>query len=374
MDYFTDKLRDDEFNKVIKDFEQSHPNIKIKRLPVPYEQLLPKSLRQAKTHSLPTILVTDNLNIPTMVAAGALAPIEKFGTLDKSQYLQGPIETGAVDGKQYGVPVGSNDLALFYNKAMLKDAGVTPPKTWDEFVAAAKKLHNGSTYGVAFSAPSDEQATWQFSPFVWANGGDFLKFDSPETVGALKLWQTLVKEGGASQSVVNFGQTQVYNEFAAKRAAMMVMGPWEMPALDQAGIDYGVVPLPVPSEDKPATSPIGGEDFAITTSATLDQQKAAWTYIEWMQDKDRLSEMDKVFGYMPAYKPAYDEFVSQNPAFQVFAEVLKTAQPLTASTGEKFPEVSDAITTALQKVLSGGESAEQAAKEAQDKISQITGK
>ena len=34
--------------------------------------------------------------------------------------------------KVYGVPIGSNSLAIFYNKKMLNDAGINPPTTWAE--------------------------------------------------------------------------------------------------------------------------------------------------------------------------------------------------------------------------------------------------
>lgn len=372
-DYFSGKAAKT-LEKWETKFEKTHQNIKIQRHQIPYTQLLPKSLKQAKTNSLTTILICDNLNTPVMVKAGALEPISKFGSFDKSNYLKGPMQTVTVNGKIYGIPFGSNDLALFYNKTLLKKAGINPPKTWAELVTDAKKLHHGSTYGVVFSAPSNEQATWQFSPFMWMSGGSFTKFGSPQTIKALKLWNKLVQEGGTSKSVVNFSQNQVYNEFAAGRAAMMVMGPWKLPNLAGTNIKYGVVPLPTPKKGQKAISPIGGEDLTITTSATSQQQKAAWKFINWLQDKTRLPQIDKSFGYVPAYKPAYKKFASQNPKFKVFANELKNARALTASSGARFPAVSQAVATSIQKMLTGGESAKQAAKEAQSQIDQVLGK
>ena len=127
MDYFTNSIPNQEMTQLIQQFEKSHPNIKIKRTAIPYPQLLPKSLQEAATHNLPTILATDNLNMPTMVAAGAMAPLDKFGSINTSQYLSGPIGTVTVNGKLYGLPLGNNDLALFYNKTMFKAAHLTPP-------------------------------------------------------------------------------------------------------------------------------------------------------------------------------------------------------------------------------------------------------
>ena len=74
--------------------------------------------------------------------------------------------------KVFGVPIGSNSLALYYNKKMLTDAGVTaPPKTWAELTETATKTTKSPVYGIAFSAINDEQATWQWEPFLWSNGG-----------------------------------------------------------------------------------------------------------------------------------------------------------------------------------------------------------
>lgn len=370
-DYFTDDRRSNKMNAIIKKFEESHPGIKIERTPVPYTEHFPKMLRQAQTDSLPTMVLIDNLNLPALVAAGGVAPISKFGEVDQSKYFEGTMNTVTYEGKLYGLPFGSNDLALFYNKTMLEKAGVKPPETWDQLVSAAVKLHHGDTYGIAFSAPANNQLTWQFSPFMWTNGGSFLKFDSPETIAAISLWNELVEKGGASPSVVNFSQNKVYKEFAAGRAAMMVMGPWKLPSLKETDIDFGIIPIPGRTKDQKEISPIGGEDLAITTSATPEQQKAAWTFIKWLQDPERLPQLDKFFGYIPAYKPAYDKFLKENPDFKVFAKILQNAQALTAKTGAHYAEVGKEIAAGVQKVLTGSLSPEKAAENIQSDIDKI---
>jgi len=50
-------------------------------------------------------------------------------------------ETAVIDGQLYGLPFSVDTLALFYNPKLLASAGVvSPPKTWDEFDEAVKKL------------------------------------------------------------------------------------------------------------------------------------------------------------------------------------------------------------------------------------------
>ncbi|MCL6444850.1 MAG: ABC transporter substrate-binding protein [Alicyclobacillus sp.] len=371
MDYYTSPLASEGLNNIEKQFEKTHPNITIQRIPVPYTELLPKSLQEAETHTLPTIVICDNLNIPTMVAAGALAPLTKFGSIDTNQYLAGPLKTVTVNGKIYGLPVGSNDLALFYNKKMLQQARVSPPKTWSELLVDAKKLTHGSVYGFVFSVPNNEQATWQFAPFLWTNGGSYTDFNSPKSVQAISLWKQLVQEGGASPSVVNYSQNDVYDEFAAGHAAMMEMGPWEIPSLNAAHIDYGVVQLPTPRAGEKTISPIGGEDWTITNDATPAQQQAAWEFIHWLQQPQILASFDQLEGYIPAYKPAMQLLLKRDPSLKLFADELNYALPLTSGLGTQLPNVSNAVSTALQAAITGAETPQQAANNAANTIKQL---
>ncbi|GLG01902.1 sugar ABC transporter substrate-binding protein [Alicyclobacillus hesperidum subsp. aegles] len=370
MDYYTGSLASQGLNDIEKEFEKTHPNIIIQRIPVPYTELLPKSLQEAQTHTLPTMVICDNLNIPTMVAAGALTPLTKLGTIDKSQYLAGPLKTVTVNNQIYGLPVGSNDLALFYNKKMLSAAHISPPKTWSQLLTDSKKLSKGSVYGMVFSAPNNEQATWQFAPFLWTNGGSYTQFSSARAIQAIQLWETLVKEGGASPSVVNYSQNDVYDEFASGHAAMMEMGPWEIPSLKAAHVDYGVVQLPVPKLGQKAISPIGGEDWTITNDGSPAQQKAAWEFIHWLQQPQLLAHFDSLEGYVPAYIPAMQLLLKQDPSLKLFADELNNALPLTTGLGTQLPNVSNAVSTALQAAISGSQSPAQAAKTASQAIQQ----
>jgi len=354
MDYYS-TLAAATLSNYEKLFEKSHPNIKIVREPEPYSDLLPKALQEATAHTLPTILISDNLNIPTMVQAGALVPITKFGAINRSQYLAGPIKTTIVNGKMYGLPVGSNDLALFYNKTMLAAAHLSPPKTWSQLLVDAKTLTHGHTFGFVFSAPNNEQGTWQFAPFLWTNGGSYTKFGSPESVAALTLWKNLVKEHGASQSVVNYSQTDVYDQFAAGNAAMMEMGPWEIPSLNKlTHINYGIANLPAPNLGQKVISPIGGEVWTITSDGTLAQQQAAATFIHWMQQKERLVTFDSSLGYIPTYKPATQLALTKNPKLKLFAQELNNAKPLFSGLGTNLPTVSTYVATAIATSVTGG--------------------
>src|SRR2546422_846499 len=106
-----------------------------------------------------------------MVAACNQGPGAKTG----GDFLAAFARGGEYQGKLYGFPILSSARAFFYNRALLKQAGVgPPPKTWDEFVKAAQKIKSleKDTIGYALPlGPAEAPAEW--SIWMWNNGGDW---------------------------------------------------------------------------------------------------------------------------------------------------------------------------------------------------------
>jgi len=100
----------------------------------------------------PNIVMLDNPNVPEVAATGQLKPLNGLPGFTTSGYIPGAISECTYQGKQYCYPIGTNTIGLFYNKAMLKAAGLQPPTTWDELAADAKKLTKPPVYGMAFDA------------------------------------------------------------------------------------------------------------------------------------------------------------------------------------------------------------------------------
>ncbi len=118
--------------ELIKKYEEENPNVKIKRTYVPNADLKTKLMQGIAGNELPDIVVIDNPDHQAFAAAGAFADItkeiEEWGEAD--QYYEGAWNSTIYEGKNYGVPNNSNALALFYNKDMFEEAGITePPKT-----------------------------------------------------------------------------------------------------------------------------------------------------------------------------------------------------------------------------------------------------
>src|ERR1051326_8087697 len=146
MDYWSVPAQGATLSKLFSQYESMHPNITIQRNAVPFDSLLPKADQEAASHTLPNILVLDNPDVAQFASTGALNPLDPFmqGKFSDSDFYAGPLTTMKYQNKTYSIPVGSNDLAVFYNKKMLAAAHVQPPKTWSDLEAAAKALTHGN--------------------------------------------------------------------------------------------------------------------------------------------------------------------------------------------------------------------------------------
>ncbi len=378
MDYWSIPAQGATLDKLFHAYEQAHPNITIQRNAVPFGDLLPKADQEAASHTLPNILVLDNPDVAAFASTGALTQLDSYmqGSFSASDFYAGPYSTMKYQGKTYSFPVGSNDLALFYNIKMLKAAHLTPPATWSDLVNDAKQLTQGNTYGFAFSAQANEQATFQFEAFLWSNGGDLSDIDSSQGLASLELLTNLVHNGYASRGALNWGQPDVATQFGEGHAAMMENGPWEIPALEQQyhmqyGVDFGVVPFPVPQAGMQPVVPLGGEEWTIPVSSNTAAVKAAWDLVDWLEQPAQLLQFDEGFNYIPAIKSTAQQLLQQQPYMQVFANEFNTARARTAQLGAKYPKVSQVIWTAEQAALSGSMSPQAALAQAQQQINAI---
>jgi multiple sugar transport system substrate-binding protein len=341
--------------------------VTIEREVVPGASLIAKVLQQASSRTLPDVLMLDNPDLQQIAATGALSPITDFG-LSTDGYADGIVSASTYEGKVYGMQPVTNTIGLFYNEDMLAAAGVTPPKTWDELKAAAAKLTSGDRYGLAFSAPANYEGTWQFLPFMWSNGGDETNIASPQVAQALQLWVDLVTSGSASRSVVNWTQADVNEQFGAGKAAMMINGPWQFPALAQKAPDlkYGVVPIPVPQAGATEVAPLGGETWTLPRTGDEARQKKAAEIVACLNSDATQMDLATERSSVPTKTALLDRFVAQAPTMAAFTEQVKTARARTGKLGADWPAAATKIYTAVQSAITGGATPDAALRQAQN--------
>lgn len=324
-----------------------------------------KLLQAASTKSTPNLVVLDNPSISKFADAGLLIDNEESG-LDTAKVLPNILAAGQLNGKTYGSSIGSNTLALFYNKDLFTAAGVQPPTNWDELKTAAAKLTSGDVKGIGFSAVGTEEGTFQFLPFFWGSGAKLEDISSPAAVSAVSLWTDLIKSGSASNANINANQQDIRDQFLAGKLGMMVNGTWQLTALDAAGIHYGVVPIPA-KDGGAAPSPLGGEFIEVVPSDDAKQKLSA-TFAQCMIKPENLQGWTKGQSYIMPYADAAAAQATENPALQPWVEAITVAQGRTADLGIGYPDTSKALWTALQESLTGSKSPKAALEDAAKSI------
>jgi multiple sugar transport system substrate-binding protein len=355
-----------------KSFNDSQSNIEASWEYIPFADIKKQLSIGVAAKKLPDMVIIDNPDHAAFSAMGIFADItdKVKNWKDKDQYFPGPIKSTILNGKNYGLPFGSNCIALFYNTEMLDKAGVKPPKTWDELKASAKKLTKDNVIGFAISAAKGEEGTFQFLPWLLSAGANVEKIDSPEAIKAYSFLLGLVNDGSMSKEVINWTQGDCEKQFAAGKIAMMINGPWNIAniKLDAPSLKYGIALFP---KDKVDASVLGGENMAIIKGKNED---ASWKFLQFVADPARMKDTCLKMGYFPPRKDvAKDKVWTDDPLYKVFMEEMQYAMP--RGPHPKWPLISIAISDALQEVLTGTNSPEKSVKTAQQKITKaLSGK
>ena len=377
FDYYTGPTgADAAMNWYNSQFMKAHPNVTIQRTSVPYANLITKILQDATAGDMPNILIIDNPNVPEVAATGQLVAFNGLPGYTTSGYTAGATSECTYQGKQYCYPIGTNTVGLFYNKAMLAAAHLSPPTTWAELASDAKTLTTSAHYGIAFDATNDEQSTWQLEPFFWSNGASLTNVDSPQFQAALQLWVNMVKDGSASKSVLTWGQDpDLTQQFLHGKAAIIEDGPWIFPELNAAGWkyndQYGIVPIPLNTAGDKLTTPLGGETLAIGAGGSSAQQQAAWEWVQGMQQPAAMQYMASHMYYLPSKTAVLQQYLTSGPQYTVFAQETESARARTIEYGANYPKVSQAIWTAIQSAITGTASVSSALQTAQGTVSGV---
>jgi multiple sugar transport system substrate-binding protein len=363
MDYYGSAPQNSQIQGVLNQCG-AQAGVKVVHEEAPRAQLVPKLLQEAASRSLPDLMLVDNPDLQQLASTGGLVSLSA-NDMGTTGLYPSIVSAGSYQGQTYGIAPGVNDLALYYNKDLFTKAGLTPPKTWAQLTSDAKALTSGPRKGIAFSAAGTEEGSFQFEPFFWSAGADLKNLASPQAVAALTLWKTLVSDGYASKSVVNWSQADVEAQFQAGNAAMMVNGPWQLPVLNgTAGLHFSVVPIPVPSASDPAVSPLGGEVWAVGHSNPGREAKAL-AVVKCLLSPSVSVAWSKDAGYIPSNQAAAAQMAKSDPQLAPFIAEVGTAKARTAELGTAYPKVSTALWTALQQALASGTSPQAALSQAQ---------
>ncbi len=282
-----------------------------------------------------------------------------------------------VNGKVLGVPALVDNLALVYNKKLFDQAGIAYPTadwTWDDFRSAAQKLTNASAkqFGWAYVNDGSEDTVWRFLALLWQAGGDMLTpdntkaaFNSPAGLKAMTLLSDMANQDHSIY--LDSGNGNYLNLFNAGKIAMLYTGPWDISSIN-SDVQFGVQILP--GDVSHAT--IAGPDNYVVVNNGDQNVQGAWDFIKWFTSAKEHLKYATQTGHLPIRKsetqlPEYKAYLAKFPSSAVFVANLDNvtkARPNIPS----YPKVSTDLGQAIQAVLLGKLTPQQALQQAEQQV------
>jgi multiple sugar transport system substrate-binding protein len=347
--------------------------VAVKRTGFDTTDLTNKALLAAQQGNSPDVLIVDNPVVSTLAEGGVLTTTEETKT-DTSAIEANLLAAGQLDGKTYGIPIGANTLALYYNKKVLDAAKVDPAtiKDWASLTAALQKVKAVGKKGITFSAIGTEEGSFQFLPWFWGSGANLTQLDSAQAVAALTLWTDWLKQGLAPNSVLNNTQTTSWQEFASGDFAFSENGTWQLANAKKTGFEYGIIAIPSQAGGT-APAPTGGEFVTAPVQSDTGRYTTSTKIISCLTNADNALTTDTTLSYVAATAAVQDKQVAADPELTVWVEAVKAAKGRTSDNlGTKYPKISEPMWTAFQAALSGSKTPSEALEAAQSTAAAAT--
>jgi multiple sugar transport system substrate-binding protein len=255
-----------------------------------FHRQLRRSVAQGEA---PDIAPMDYVWISDYAHAGFIAPLDKLDkqwATELAASLEAPVDmNNTVNGHLYGVPVQADVSGLWYRKDWFEAEGITPPETWDTWLAIidhfalpeVKKRYN-NRYAVVFpvGAAAGEALMNLLIPFFWnagahmVNNMDALELDDPAIYTALRFLRqiTLQRRACLPPQMDEFNWWDLTIHLAKGWAPMTLGGTYEWPRIqdesdwteeEDAIAHLGFMPAPRPTTTSPQAMSLGGTSWAI---------------------------------------------------------------------------------------------------------------
>ena len=323
--------------------------------------------------------------VPQFQKQGGLVALDSFP--DGQQYIEDRTGTAAEqyqspDGKYYQIPWKSNPVMIFYNKDLMKKAGIDPENpplaTYDEFLATSQKIvSSGAAEAALWPAPTSEffQSWFDFYPLYAAEtGGKQLvedaaaTFDSPEGEAVAEFWKTMYEEG--------YSPREKYNgdSFADAKAAMSIVGPWAIAVYGES-VNWGVAPVPTSGGTSPEETYSFSDAKNVAIYSACDAQATAWEVLKFATSEEQDGSLLEKTGQMPLredVEAAFPEYFEANPDYQTFAaQAARTVEvPNVANSIEIWQNFRDQYT---ESVIFGESEVAEALAAAADEVDGLAG-
>lgn len=357
-------------------FEKKYPNAKVNPISYPFGQFHDQMLTQLNAGSPPDVLRNDTPQQPSYMEKGFLAPLDdafKEAGIDPNALVSIQKEAQS-KGQNFGVAYAANPRALVYNKALFQEAGLSVPKTVEEFEAAMPKVTrpDRQQFGLALASKAGDATGLfiQIMPIVIGMGGHYFKdgkltCTDPKVADALslikRLWDANTIPRGLDAVAAN---TLIYEA----KAVSTLSGPFIIgqtkSANPETAKNLDVVPSPFPS----GTTLVVSTFWAVPAKAKNKEWGAKFAMHMLEPDSQRaIIEQQATVPGRP--EMVTEEYLKANPWFKVFIDAGKNGiSQVPAGTGAKAFDAVKVIGKGVEDILYRDKPVEAAMGDAQKEL------
>ncbi len=381
--------RVERFQTLIDEFNAANPGIVVKQEPQNWGEIYTKAPAALAAGNAPELLFAIPDFTPILKDLGTVQPLEDFVKEMDDQYKFYPSAVAPYnyDGHTWAVPMWNMAQSIWYRKSVFDAAGIQPPTTWDEWLAAAEKLTKDGQYGIGLPANKQlytDQVVYDFMTNAGAdeiyNEDGSLRFNNPQTAAAYDFYSKLYKFSPPDSTNWTWGEAEAC--FANKTCAMVpqftVITTYDKQAEGDAA-DLGVMPIPH-SADVNESSTIAYSNAVMLLTDDQAKQDAAKEFLRFLLkpgNYGRFLTMEPGL-YLPVTEAgAKDETYWNDPMVvkyksqvEAMIEHAKNGRLFGFTNGNTFPSIAaisaqNLLAQVLQKVVVDGMPAADAVAEGQ---------
>ena len=386
--------------RMVADYNYTHPGVYVKvENKGSYRDTLNASILAAQQGNPPHIVQIFEVGSQLALDSGIFVPFEDNAPdwIHMDDLIGGVSNYNRFDGKFYSMPWNSSNPILYYNKDIFRKAGLDPeqpPETFEDMLAACDKIVSS---GAAKNCVSWPLHGWFFEQWMANMGAELADNGNGREARATSVnltdapakeivgwWKTMYDKGYYAYS----GKLEDWDGadaiFVSGQAAMEITSTSDVVNRQndaaENGFELGTGYLPYPANSERQGVIVGGASMWMSGGHPDNEMKAATDFVTWFTNTENAVRWHKATGYFPIRKSSVtvlegEDWFQRNPAYKAAFDQLLNTKDTPATRGAvigAFPEVRTIIEQAIEKVLAGqasvDEALEQAKKEADKAI------
>ena len=306
-------------NQVLRDFEASHPAIKV-RFEVIADQYMDVIKTRLIGDAAPDVFYLDAMEAPFLMQQNVLEPLDAYiiPAFDLADFEPNLLQPFTSKNRVYGLPKDFSTLALFYNRKAFANAGLShPPKTWGELLTASKKLtidlnKDGTPdqygFGILPELPRQAHSIRAFGGQVIDAQG-YATFATDAGINGVNLMVQQYRSDRSSARAVDVGANNGSEMFGQGKAAMVIEGNWASPYLQDtfSDLDFATAELPK-INNKAATMAF---TVAYVMNHKTQHKQAAWELISYLTGKVGMEKWTSTGFALPSRKSVAQKLNAQ---------------------------------------------------------------